>query len=238
MFNDDTKTFDDVDDTIVEEEDGRHFVSGKNHFKARFSREEKNDELFSIESGMHRVTVSAKKNKKHKKHGVKPYVHKKNIEGFERTDMLVFEGVHDGADYEYYVTGNGVKENIVVKEKADVYRYPFVLHMENVTAEFDETNKRVAFISNENGEEVFFIPAPFMTDANGIISTVVTYELKYAANGDAILTVTPDNEWMNAEERAFFLGSASTITGISSFSISSLGSSRTSSSEVSVSGAR
>ena len=203
VFNDDTKTFDDVDNTIVEEEDGRHFVCGKNHFKARFSREEENDELFSIESGMHRVTVSAKKNKKRKNHGVKPHVHKKNIEGFERTDMLVFEAVQDGADYEYSVTGNGVKENIVVKEKADVYRYPFVLHMENVTAEFDETNKRVAFISNENGEEVFFIPAPFMTDANGIISTAVTYELKNAANGDAILTVTPDSEWMNIKYRSF-----------------------------------
>ena len=203
VFNDDTKTFDDVDNTIVEAEDGRHFVSGKNHFIAKFSKEEENDELFSIESGMHRVTVSAKKNKKHKNHGVKPHIHKKNMEGFERTDMLVFEGVHDGADYEYSVTGNGVKENIVVKEKADVYRYPFVLHMENVTAKFDESNNRVAFISNENGEEVFFIPAPFMTDANGIISTAVTYELKNAANGDAILTVTPDSEWMNVKYRSF-----------------------------------
>ena len=203
VFNDDTKTFDDVDNTIVEEEDGRHFVCGKNHFKARFSREEENDELFSIESGMHRVTVSAKKNKKHKNHGVKPHVHKKDIEGFERTDMLVFEGIHDGADYEYSVTGNGVKENIVVKEKADVYRYPFVLHMENVTAKFDESNNRVALISNENGEEVFFIPAPFMTDANGIISTAVSYELKNVANGDAMLTVTADSDWINDDGRAF-----------------------------------
>ena len=203
VFNDDTKTFDDVDNTIVEEEDGRHYVSGKNHFIAKFSKEEENDELFSIESGMHRVTVSAKKNKKHKNHGVKPHVHKKNVEGFERTDMLVFEGVHDGADYEYSVTGNGVKENIVVKEKADVYRYPFVLHMENVTARFDESNNRVAFISNENGEEVFFIPAPFMTDANGIISTAVTYELKNATNGDAMFTVTADSDWINDESRIF-----------------------------------
>ena len=203
VFNDDTKTFDDVDNTIVEAEDGRHFVSGKNHFIAKFSKEEENDELFSIESGMHRVTVSAKKNKKHKNHGVKPYVHQKNIEGLERTDMLVFEGIHDGADYEYSVTGNGVKENIVVKEKADVYRYPFVLHMENVTAKFDESNNRVALISNENGEEVFFIPAPFMTDANGIISTAVSYELKNVANGDAMLTVTADSDWINDDGRAF-----------------------------------
>ncbi len=203
VFDEDTKTFDDVDNTLVEEEDGRHFVSGKNHFKARFSREEENDELFSIESGMCRVTVSAGKNKKHKNQGVKPRVRKKDTEGFERTDVLVFDGVQDGAEYEYSVTGNGVKENIVVKEKADVYRYPFVLHMENVTAQFDEENKRVAFISNETGEEVFFIPAPYMTDKNGVISTAVSYEVKNTANGDMIFNVVADSEWMNSDACTF-----------------------------------
>ncbi len=203
VLNKDTKTYDDVDNTITMEEDGRHFIGGKNHFKARFSCEDDNDELFSIESGMHRVTVSAKKNMKQKNKGVKPHVHKKKTEGFGKTDLLTFKDVHVGADYEYSVTGNGVKENIVVKEKADIYRFPFILHCENVTARFDEANKRVAFISNENGEEVFFIPAPFMTDANGIISTAVSYELKTMANGDSILTVTPDSDWMNIKYRAF-----------------------------------
>lgn len=203
VLNKETKTFDDVDNTITMEEDGRHFVGGKNHFKAHFSREEDNDELFSIESGMHRVTVSAKKNSKQRNKGVKPDVHKMRNEGFEKTDLLTFKDVQGGADYEYCVTGNGVKENIVVKEKAKVYRFPFVLHCENVTAQFDEQNKRIAFVSNETGEEVFFIPAPFMTDANGIISTAVNYELKAMANGDSVLTVTADSDWMNIKYRAF-----------------------------------
>ena len=203
VFNEDANTFDDVDNTLAEEEDGRHFVSGKNHFRARFSREEENDELFSIESGMHRVTVFAKKNSRQRNKGVKPKVHKKLSEGIGRTDRLVFAGVQEGSDYEYSVTGNGVKENIVVKEKADVYRYSFLLRQENVTASFDEANKRVAFISNETGEEVFFIPAPFMTDENGAVSTAVSYEVKNVANGDMILNIVADSEWMNGEGRAF-----------------------------------
>lgn len=119
VLNEETQTFDDVDNTITLEEDKRHYKSGKNHFKARFSCEEDNDELFSIESGMHRVTVSTKKNTKQKNKGVKPEVRKKEAEGFERTDLLAFKDVHGGADYEYSVNGNGVKENIVVKEKRD-----------------------------------------------------------------------------------------------------------------------
>ena len=203
VFDENTNTFDDADDSFVEEKDGRHFVSGKNHFKARFSREEENDELFSLESGEHRVTVSAKKNSKQRNKGVKPQVHQKMAGGVKKMNALVFANVHNGADYEYAVTGNGVKENIVVKEKADVYRYPFVLHMENVTAAFDDVDKRIAFVSTETGEEVFFIPAPFMTDALGVVSTAVSYEVKTTSNGDMVLNVVADGAWMNAEERAF-----------------------------------
>ncbi|MBE7058966.1 MAG: hypothetical protein E7387_07740, partial [Ruminococcaceae bacterium] len=202
-FDEETNTFYDMDNTLNEEEDGRHFVNAKKHFVARFSKEEENDELFSLEKGTHRVTVFAKKNSKERNQGVRPEVFRKAADGIETTDAVVFAGVQSGSDYEYSVTSTGVKENIIVKEKADIYRFSFFIQQENVTAEFDESNKRISFISNETGEEVFFIPAPFMTDDNGIISTAVTYEVKNAANGNVVLNVLADSEWMNAEERAF-----------------------------------
>ena len=96
VYDEDTDTFDDVDNTLVEEEDGRHFVSGKNRLKARFSREEENDELFSVQSGMYRVTVCARKNSKQRNKGVKPKV--KTTGGVDRA--LVFADVQPGADYE------------------------------------------------------------------------------------------------------------------------------------------
>lgn len=203
VFHEDTKTFDDIDTTIIPEEDGKHYIGGNHNFTARFRCEEENDELFSIESGMHKVCVSAKKNKKQKNKSVKPRAHNVNVKGLEKTALLTFEDVHEGADYEYSVTGNGVKENIIVKEKADVYRYSFVIQQENVTAQLDENSNRISFISNETGTEVFFIPTPFMTDANGSVSTAVTYELKSLTNGDAVLNVTADSDWMNLQERAF-----------------------------------
>ncbi len=203
VLSKDTKTYDDVDNTIIMEEDRRHYIGGGNRFKARFSCDDGNDELFSIESGMHRVTVSAKKNKKQLNKGVKPHMHKKSIDGVNKSDSLKYENVQQGADYEYSVNGSGVKENIVVKEKAEVYRFPFIIHQENVTSMLDETNKSISFISNETGEEVFFIPAPFMVDSNDVVSTAVSYELKPLENGDVILTVAADRDFMNAEDRAF-----------------------------------
>ena len=201
--NDDTKIFDDVDFAIIQDADGKHFRSGKNHFIAKFSREEENDELFSIESGIHRVTVSAKKHKKHNNKGVIPKVRKNEMGNYDKTDFLVFEGIQEGSDYEYSVTGNGVKENIVIKEKSDIYCYHFIIQQEKVFAQFDEQSKRIAFISTETGEEVFFIPTPFMTDANGDVSTGVSYDIKPISNSEMNLSVTADSDWINSESRVF-----------------------------------
>ena len=203
VFDNETHTFEDVESTLIEDEDGRHFTCGKNHFVAKFSREDDNDDIFSIEQGMHKVTVSARKNKKNRNKGVKPHLHKKEKEGIRATDLITFADVEPDTDYEYSVEGSGVKENIVVKKPAAIYRYPFALRCENVTAQFDERAKRIAFMSNETGDEVFFIPAPFMTDANGITSTAVNFEMKTNESGAVLLTVTADADWMNSPKRAF-----------------------------------
>lgn len=195
VFDEETKRFEEVEHGLVMEEDGKHYRNGKNGFVARFSCEKDNDELFSVEQGMHRVSVSLKKSIKKRGRGVMPKVHKKQ--------GLLYENVEAGADMEYTVVDGGVKENILVKEKADVYRYAFTLHCEHVTAQYDEKANRIAFLSNETGKEVFFIPTPFMEDAKGVVSTAVAYEVKVVGNEDAQLTVIADSEWMNSEERVF-----------------------------------
>lgn len=198
FFDDETQSYQETENVIVEENDGKHFMCKNPHFTAKFSREENNDELFKIEHGMQRVTVLAKKS--HKQHkGIKPTLHKKPKHNIN-SDIVCFSNAEPNVDYEYSVDTNGIKEDIIVKEKASIYRYPFILKCENVTAEYDETNKRVSFLSHETGEEVFFIPAPFMKDANNNISYDVSYELKNLSNGDIQLTIIADSSWINSDE--------------------------------------
>ena len=66
VFDDETRAFEEAESKLTEESDGKHFVCKKHEFVAKFSREEENDELFSMEQGMHRVTVYARKSKKNK----------------------------------------------------------------------------------------------------------------------------------------------------------------------------
>ncbi|MBE5922136.1 MAG: hypothetical protein E7269_05230, partial [Lachnospiraceae bacterium] len=198
-----TGELEEVANTLTLDEDGGHYRNGRNRFKAAFSCETDNDELFFMECGMHRITVSAKKNSKKRGCGVIPALRTRDGRRNHSTEALVFANIEAGTDMEYSVLPEGVKENIVVKEKAEVYRYPFLLHCENLTVQFEEAKKRVAFLSTESGEEVFHIPAPFMTDANGVVSHEVDYEVKTVADGELQMTVTADSAWLNAEERAF-----------------------------------
>ena len=197
VFNEETGVYEETDNSILEDLNSKHFVCGKNRFTAKFSREEDNDELFSIEKGMHRVTVCARKDKKHKNMGVIPA-----LKNHDRR-VLSYSCVENSSDYEYSVSNDGVKENIIIREKARAYRYPFILTCENVTAEFDEKTKRIAFRSNETGQEVFYIPAPYMIDNKGVTSTAVWYEMKHMDSGEIYLTVTADSDFINAEEREF-----------------------------------
>ncbi len=203
VLNQQTQTYEEVDTTLTKDEDGRYFTCGKNHFVAKFSREEENDELFFIQKGAHKVSVYARKNQKNRNKGVTPVLHKSTKEGTNAGEFLTFTNVEADTDYEYFVEGVGVKENIIVKNPTPIYRYPFTLICENVTARFDEKTKRISFVSHENNEEVFFIPPPFMMDAKGTVSTGVTYELKELSSGQLSFTVVADCDWINDRERVF-----------------------------------
>ena len=189
--------FEDVDLSLVMDEEGKHFKNAKGGFKAKFSCDDSDDELFSIEKNGCSVTVFAKKNKNISKHGVSPKF-TKLAEGREK---LSFKKALAGADLEYSLKNDGVKEDILVKTKKKTYVYPFVLKCTGVTAMLDEETNRVAFVDSAN-KEVFHIPAPFMKDASGVESTAVKYQMEQVSADEAHLSVIADSAWINDEARA------------------------------------
>ena len=203
VFNQETGMYENAGNTLVTEEDGKHFAGSTDRLIAHFSREAESSELFSVENGGYRVTVLKKTTQKKPGKGVLPTVLAKTPAEYREPDRLVFADVKDGTDYTYAVEGGGVKENIIVRKKAQTYRYAFRLVCENVIPVVDHDTQRIAFIADNSGEEIFFIPAPFMTDANGVVSTAVRYSVGQMQEGSVTLTVIADKEFMNAEERAF-----------------------------------
>ena len=113
---------------------------------------------------------------------------------------VTYENIWTGTDLEYEVHASQLKENIIVKEKAQDYRYTFKLNTEGLELVLNEDGS-ISALDAENSE-VFSIPAPFMTDAAGVYSEAVEYSLENT--GDYwYLTLTADSDWINDEQTAF-----------------------------------
>ena len=101
----------------------------------------------------------------------------------------------------YRVEEDKVKEELVITAPCEKYKYSFLLKAKNLTLAKREDGEYI--IASNQEEEIFVFPVPFMVDAAGNESTDVSYDLKELEDGQYILTVRADAEWMNAEERAF-----------------------------------
>lgn len=178
---------------------GKRYRKQIGSLRAAFSCNETSDELFSLEKDAHKVTFSAAMNPGQRRTGIVPTL--RQADGMD--NAFLFENVADNTDMEYSMVPGGIKENILVKQRTDCYRYPFAIGCENVSISADSTAKQIKFISNDSGEEVFFIPAPFMVDAYGNASAAVHYEMETQKDGSVMLTVVADSDWLNDPNRAF-----------------------------------
>ncbi len=105
-----------------------------------------------------------------------------------------------GTDIEYIIAGSSLKENIIVHNAASVGAVSFVLRCKNVTAALQEDDSVV--LSDTNGNTVFTIPAPFMTDAAGAYCDDVAVTLAPHQKGYTY-TVTPSTEWTADPARVY-----------------------------------
>ena len=127
----------------------------------------------------------------------------KNTDG-----LAVYEDADKDTDIEYIVQGNGLKENIVVKERGTEYRYQFALATEGLKLRVTEDGTGLELYretGEANGQEEVeaVIPSPYMYDGAGETSEEVYYELEAESEGRYTFAVVASAEWINAEERVF-----------------------------------
>ncbi|MBQ7100573.1 MAG: BACON domain-containing protein, partial [Clostridia bacterium] len=112
---------------------------------------------------------------------------------------LVYDKIFPNADLEYIVTGNSIKENVVVYQPQTEYVYTFDMDFGGLTPVAQEDGSYKLVDSAKPEETVFVLAAPYMYDANGEESYEV--EMSLTQNGgNYLLTLTADEEWINSSE--------------------------------------
>ncbi len=118
----------------------------------------------------------------------------------------VYRDIEENTDLEYRLSGNNVKENIIVKERAEEYRYDFDLRTNGLKLKLSADNRSLEFYSEAGSKQEkceFRIPSPFMYDGAMERSDEVYYELDKKADGRFTFTVVASAEWINDESRTF-----------------------------------
>ena len=187
----------DVDNSLIATADG--FETKANSFKTRFKKNSANGEIFEITKNNCKVGLISKEA------AAKGGCCLENCDCGIRHDQseVMLKEVADNVDIQYIVDAGRVKENIIIKNKADNYEYNFDVNIENLTVGVLSDEKTLELKDKETGEAQFFIPGPFMVDANGAYSEAVHYEIETQNENTLSLKVVADKSWMNAADRAF-----------------------------------
>jgi YD repeat-containing protein len=105
-----------------------------------------------------------------------------------------YSSVMDGVDVEYIVTGNSVKENIVLNHFVDDFSLSFTYSLGNLSLVLQE-NGTYSFV-DESGKTLFDFTPLFMFDANGNDSQNIRMTVTEIGKGEYVVTITPDSEWL------------------------------------------
>ena len=119
-----------------------------------------------------------------------------------QSSAVTYKEIFPDTDFEYVVTGNSIKENIVVYEPQVEYSYSFDMDFDGLTPVVNPDNS-ISLVEPSNPDEtIFFIEAPYMYDANNEES--IDIEMSLVSNGDEyVMTLVANAEWLNSAERAF-----------------------------------
>ena len=129
----------------------------------------------------------------------------------DNSTSIVYRNVLSGVDLEYVLSGNDVKETILVQTVCENYDYSFKLSLSGLIPKETEYGA-ILLCDVENGETVYVIPAPYMTDAKYEYSDAVSYRLTDLGKGEYEIVVSASAEWINDPERAFPVEIDPTVT--------------------------
>ena len=114
------------------------------------------------------------------------------------SSSIIYENVFPDVDIRYTNWSYHTKEEIIVKDLQNSYSYDFLLTLKGLTPRMNEDGS--LSLLNLEDEEIYLIPVPYMTDASGATSGLVSYEMTAVRDG-FILTVKADKDWIEGEER-------------------------------------
>ncbi len=192
-----------IDNTLVEtKEDGKtYYKNKKNDFSVKMPESFTEDYIeFCDENGYVKFKLKGATNKKIEK--IEKEQQKKNTDKTvvnNVNDKAIFKSIKGNIDIEYDLSGNKLKETIILYKKS---KNSFVFDVQTSVASAKVNADNSISFFDSDGTELYIIASPYMTDSAGEYSNAIETKLIKNDTGYT-LTYTPDYEWLSAKEREY-----------------------------------
>ena len=115
------------------------------------------------------------------------------------TSEVVYYEIFDDVDIQYIVSSLGVKENIILgSEKA---RRDFEVKYKIYNLNAQQIDDKTISLIDKNGDTVYTINAPFMTDADGNVNTDITVSIKEQKGRDLTVELKAADTFLYRSEQ-------------------------------------
>ena len=117
------------------------------------------------------------------------------------SSKVVYEDVYENTDFEYIVSPDGLKENIILQKAGTQTVFEAEYKVDKLSPV--QVDSKTINLVSENGEVIYTISAPYMTDSNNQNSSGVTLTLSAVDNNKFTVTTTLDENWLNDDSRVY-----------------------------------
>lgn len=117
------------------------------------------------------------------------------------SSKVVYEDVYENTDFEYIVSPDGLKENILLQNAGTQTVFEAEYKVDKLSPV--QVDSKTINLVSASGEVIYTISAPYMTDSNNQNSSGVTITFSKVKNNKFTVTTTLDENWLNDDSRVY-----------------------------------
>lgn len=109
-----------------------------------------------------------------------------------KNNEITYKNIYKDTDLQYQVTGNKLKENIILNSYTGKNTYSFELKLKGLKA---AEKDGIIYFTDKKNQKIWYLEKPFMKDANGKYSNNVTLSIRNES-GKTYVDVTADQSFL------------------------------------------
>ncbi|NLY33083.1 MAG: hypothetical protein GX065_09835, partial [Firmicutes bacterium] len=122
------------------------------------------------------------------------------VEAGSSAAAVIYRDIYPDIDFEYIACNDFLKENIIINKYSGINSFSFLIQSPKLIPKLRDNE---VYFLDQQGEGIFFIPAPYMYDKANEESLDFTVSLEHQSGPNYILTYTADEAWLTDPARVY-----------------------------------